>query len=181
MSNNKKFMLMFTIFLAPKHGEQFTQKTFEEFVSHSLVEAGLASELLEPAIAVIPDSGHVLKVNGVVVAFNEKEPCLKAAFVLKPYLRLETYTVPLNEALPLNCFRAIVHMRTFVEAADIWQKLAQKAISTPLTAVFYGYANGTLAFGSMRQIVGEDVGAWKISAHNFFKEVGASSLIFEVR
>ena len=172
---------MFTIFLAPKHGENFSQKKFEEFVSHSLVEAGIAPELLSPAVAVIPDNGNVLKTNGIVVAFNEKEDCLRAAFVLKPYLRLETYTVPLNEALPLNCFRAIVHMRTFVEAADIWQKLAQKAISTPLTAVFYGYANGTLAFGSMRQIVGEDVGAWKISAHNFFKEVGASSLIFEVR
>lgn len=181
MSNYKKLSTMFTIFLAPKHGEQFTQNRFEEFVSVSLIAGGLLPDLLEPAIAVIPDSGNALKVNGVVVAFNEKEPCLRAAFILKPYLRLEAYTVPLNEALPLNCFRAIVHMRTFGEAADIWQKLAQKAISTPLTAVFYGYANGTLAFGSMRQIVGEDVGAWKISAHNFFKGVGASSLIFEVR
>lgn len=176
-----KIKPMFTIFLAPKCGEHFTQEAFEEFVSHSLVEAGLVPDLMEPAIAVIPDSGNALKVNGVVVAFNEKEPCLKAAFILKPYLRFETYTVPLNEALPLNCFRAIVHMRPLGDTVEIWKQLAQDAILMPITAVFFEYSYGVLAFGSMRQIEDEDVEAWQSAVNHLCHGLGSTSVIFETR
>ena len=172
---------MFTIFLAPKHGENFSQKKFEEFVSHSLVEAGIAPELLSPAVAVIPDNGNVLKTNGIVVAFNEKEPCLKAAFILKPYLRLEAYTVPLNEALPLNCFRAIVHMRSYTDAADICHMLIQSADFEPVTIVFFEYMYGTLAFGAIRQLEGEDIDTWKSNVKKICAKMDLTSVIFEVR
>ena len=181
MSNYKKLSTMFTIFLAPKHGELFTQNRFEEFVSVSLIAGGLLPDLLEPAIAVIPDSGNALKVNGVVVAFNEKEPCLRAAFILKPYLRLETYTVPLNEALPLNCFRAIVHMRSYTDAADICHMLIQSADFEPVTIVFFEYMHGTLAFGAIRQLEAEDIDTWKSKVKKICAKMDLTSVIFEVR
>lgn len=104
MFNFLNLRIMYTIFAGLKNGEQGNHNAeLAEAVAKDLIVAGICPDALVPGIAVYEEAKSLapgfetVVERGVVMMFKDDEEAKKAAFHLKPRLRLGTFTVKLNE------------------------------------------------------------------------------------
>ena len=168
------FLRMYTLFVGAFNKPEKDNGITDENVLEELFVAGVAPEGLCRAVAVYDvrqgEKGIEMETEkGWAVHFHDEDSCRRAAWCLKPGLRIGTYNVQLNEEAPFKSFSCCVKFPGSLKEGRLerevfyWRDLAARVYAeygVSLNAVLFESGDDVEILGCINPLYAADFDKW---------------------